>query len=129
MEADKSLELAIEEIKARIPDAWGKYISCDKGWYQLIVELDKDLTYLIPGYEVQQIKQKFGTLRYYIGYDDQKSSQEKILIARKLIEYAEYKSSITCECCGTSSLDVRARVGGWVKTLCNSCDEKRERQI
>jgi len=49
----------------RIPDGWGRCISCDAGWYPIIVELDAALANLDPNYEVQQVKEKYGTLRYY----------------------------------------------------------------
>lgn len=59
------LETAITGILRRIPDGWGRWISCDKGWYPLIVALDKELAEICPDYELHQVKEKFGTLRYY----------------------------------------------------------------
>lgn len=59
------LDTAITNILRRIPDGWGRWISCDKGWYPLIVALDKELAAICPDYELHQVKEKFGTLRYY----------------------------------------------------------------
>jgi hypothetical protein len=58
-------EDALRRILARIPDGWGRWISCDRGWYPILAELDRELTALDPLYEVQQVKEKFATLRYY----------------------------------------------------------------
>jgi len=58
-------EEALIRILMRIPDGWGRWISCDPGWYPIIVELDAALTALDPNYEVHQVKEKYGTLRYY----------------------------------------------------------------
>ncbi len=49
----------------RIPDGWGRWISCSRGWYPLLVELDEQLQALLPVYVIHQIKEKFGGLRYY----------------------------------------------------------------
>lgn len=38
----------LERILRRIPDGWGRWIGCDKGWYPLIVELDRQLAALDP---------------------------------------------------------------------------------
>ncbi|HTW41451.1 MAG TPA: hypothetical protein VMD79_03980 [Solirubrobacteraceae bacterium] len=56
---------ALAAILRRIPDGWGRWISCDRGWYALIVELDGQLSALLPSYVLHQAKEKFGGLRYY----------------------------------------------------------------
>ncbi|MDR0849348.1 MAG: hypothetical protein LBN10_10010 [Propionibacteriaceae bacterium] len=56
---------SITAILLRIPDSWGRWLSCDAGWYPLITKLDADLAALAPDYVVHQVKEKFGTLRYY----------------------------------------------------------------
>lgn len=55
------------DIMNRIPQGWGKWISMDKGWYQLIANVNNRLRTIDPGYEVHQVKEKFGSLRYYFG--------------------------------------------------------------
>lgn len=62
----------LRKILLRIPPRWGRWISCDSGWYPLIVELDKKLAEIFPDYELHQVKEKFGTLRYYIGLPELK---------------------------------------------------------
>jgi hypothetical protein len=58
-------EDALIGMLARIPDGWGRWIRCDRGWYPLLVELDEQLGALLPNYELNQVKEKFGGLRYY----------------------------------------------------------------
>jgi hypothetical protein len=55
---------------ARIPDGWGRWISCSRGWYPVICELDEQLARLFPDYHIHQVKEKYGGLRYYWDGDD-----------------------------------------------------------
>jgi len=41
-----------------------------KGWMPIIEQLDKDITALDPDYSITQIKEKFGTLRYYADFQE-----------------------------------------------------------
>jgi hypothetical protein len=52
-------------ILMRIPDGWGRWISCERGWYQLLTELDGGLAGLLPRYRIHQVKEKFAGLRFY----------------------------------------------------------------
>ena len=63
--AQDSINAAIAAILQRIPETWGREIRCEKGWYPLIISLDSELAAIYPDYELQQVKEKFGTLRYY----------------------------------------------------------------
>jgi hypothetical protein len=56
---------ALETILRRIPDGWGRWISHDAGWYPIVVGVDQRLSAIDPEYVVHQVKEKFGTLRYY----------------------------------------------------------------
>ena len=62
-----------------------------KGWQKLVDKLCKDIAKIDPDTEVSQIKEKFGTLRFY-----HQGGQE---VAR-LAEKAEQKSAFICEVCG-----------------------------
>ncbi len=62
--------------------------------------------------QVAQVKEKFGLLRIYIDNTDE--------YIDGLVSMAESISAITCEDCG---LPGEMRDGGWLRTLCNSCDE------
>lgn len=41
-----------------------------KGWVPIIEQLDKDISALDPDYQIMQVKEKFGTLRFYCDYDE-----------------------------------------------------------
>lgn len=84
----------LEAILRRIPDGWGRWIRCDKGWYPIIVALDEKIAAIAPEYEVYQVKEKFGTLRYYCSCEGEAA-------VYTLITEAERQSSTTCEACGT----------------------------
>lgn len=103
----------------RIPDGWGRWIGCDAGWYPLITALDAGLAAIAPDYELNQVKEKYGTLRYYA---EPPSSDESLRSAfDELIGAAEKRSETICERCGDrGSLCVAAR---WYKTLCDPCVE------
>jgi hypothetical protein len=58
---------ALRGMLIRIPDGWGRWISCSRGWYPLLVELDEQMRTLLPNYELHQVKEKYGGLRYYWG--------------------------------------------------------------
>jgi len=64
---------------------------------------------------VDQVKEKFGTLRfYYTGGDDYISG---------LVSMAESMSAVTCEECGAPGKRVG---GGWISTLCKTHAEARD---
>lgn len=66
---------------------------------------------------VEQVKEKFGTLRFYTtGGDD---------YIHGLISMAESMSGVTCESCGNPG---ERRGGGWVHTYCTPCEVKREEE-
>lgn len=71
----------------------------------------------LPQIEVVQVKEKYGTLRFYNrGYCEQSEA---------LIGYAETLSAETCEVCGATR-DVSLTEGSWLKTLCKVCKLKEE---
>lgn len=108
----------LERVLRRIPPRWGRWISCDRGWYPLIVRVDEQLADLDPGYAVHQIKEKFGGLRYYFQPSDGVAKSVRDAMAA-VVRAAETESDRTCERCGRSG---RPRVHqGWHKTLCDVC--------
>lgn len=44
--------------------AWAG-ISCGRGWYPILLRLDAQIAQIAPDYQVLQVKEKFGALRYY----------------------------------------------------------------
>lgn len=95
---------------------------CGDGWFHLL----KDLIYEIraiceaPGFQsegiclipaVEQVKEKYGTLRFYMSY-----TTEAVFEA---IERAEERSKETCEICGEPG--TLESVTGWYMVRCPKC--------
>lgn len=83
--------------------------------------LEKGLTKIrpvIPQVTADQVKEKFGTLRFYVtGGDD---------YIHGLISMAESMSAVTCEECGAPG---KNRGGGWVRTLCDHHEEAYQERL
>lgn len=112
----------LTDILNRIPIGWGKWISCDKGWYKIIVETNQKLRFLYPTYEIHQIKEKFGTLRYYYGIPYDESNEVDSLVYSIMADVAsnaENRSAYYCEVCG--SMGRTRERNYWYKTLCKDC--------
>lgn len=134
MEATVVISAAVDKLLERIPEKWGKYISCNPGWWLILAELETKLNYLDPDYEVNQVKEKYGTLRFY--YQPTKGGVIQDIMD-DCVRQAEYLSSKTCEMCGSSCArsipekvkwdsTVKLRNGGWYKTLCNTCAQRSD---
>ena len=108
-------EQQLRSLLERIPDGWGRWIDCGPGWYPILANLEQCLNALEPDYEVHQIKEKYGTLRFYWSGNHPDGDN--------LIDEAETRSAQTCELCGTPG---RLRSNrGWYQTLCDACAESR----
>ncbi len=92
-----------------------KYFPVGEGWRKLVTKLVEDIIKIDSTVEISQIKEKFGTLRFYIDYGNNEIFN--------LIEKAEIESGKTCESCGTKN-NVTTE-GGWVLTLCHKCRKER----
>ena len=84
------------------------------GWWPKIEKLDKQLTYLFPDYKIGQIKEKFGTLRFYA--DVPSEDEMKQSIAQSLMRAVESSTYSTCMECGQYG---ELRDSGWVRVLCD----------
>lgn len=103
------------------------------GWFDLINEVSEKLeainnTKILPKYGASecivatQVKQKFGTLRFYTNSIPEEFYEE----ANDAIVVAENKSDVTCEVCGA-----RGTVGGkgWIECLCGPCRKAMNAKI
>lgn len=43
-------------ILMRVPDGWGRWVSCERGRYPLLTELDGELALLLPRYRIHQVE-------------------------------------------------------------------------
>ena len=94
----------------------------DDGWFELLKELSDKIVTTGIAVRAVQVKEKFGTLRYYVDYPNA-TSNESYRIIEDLIRQAEQKSGETCEVCGKPGEE---RNEGWIKTLCDECNTARE---
>ena len=94
---------------------WG--FECGDGWFQILNQLMGNIQHhidwknrkgeVVPQVTLDQVKEKFGTLRfYYTGGDDYISG---------MVTMAESMSGVTCESCGKPGTQTS---GSWIKTAC-----------
>lgn len=99
----------LQEKGSRMPfDLFG--FECGDGWYDLIAECGAKIHAIDPSVRVEQVKEKFGTLRFYV-------SHYPAGVHEAVCE-AEQRSAVTCEDCGAAG---ELRQGGWLRTLCDGC--------
>jgi len=74
-------------------------------------------------FHINQIKQKFGGLRYYISfYDTDGVDNDFITNSHKYVWDMEFVAGFICEQCG---MYAEKRGGGWITTLCDGCYNER----
>lgn len=101
-----------------------------EGWLPIIMELNKKLEAIDPNYTIDQVKEKFGGLRYYytthmrrwenirlLGRWGWASAQRRNEKMYKLVQEAERECWRTCEVCGATE-NVFVKGPGWIKTVC-----------
>jgi hypothetical protein len=104
---------------------WG--FECGDGWFNILDQLMGNIQHhidwknrngeVVPQVTLDQVKEKFGTLRfYYSGGDD---------IIDGMVRMAESMTGVTCESCGNVG---ETRGGGWIHTYCQPCETKRENE-
>jgi hypothetical protein len=107
----------LRPVLARFAAGWGASVDCGEGWRPIIAQLDRDIAAIESAYEVHQIKEKFGGLRFY--YAGGTGNDARI---DELIAQAERPAAQTCELCGAPG---RARATGWIRTVCDEHAEGR----
>jgi hypothetical protein len=107
------------ELEAKLVERWPKWFhvngdkrktlmsygfECADGWFDLIWKLCEELEPLVQmdeNFEVVQVKEKFGGLRFYIARGDWRGDSTIDWDAvHKAINDAEHVSFVTCEYCG-----------------------------
>lgn len=92
-----------------------------EGWHKLLRDLEGLLNILDPDYELQQVKEKFGGLRYYA--QTQKTDVDKSF--HWAIHAAEGLSVHICEECGEPGKT--HSIYGWLHTLCDTHETERRK--
>jgi len=94
---------------------WG--VECGDGWFDLLDYLCGSLITYTYGDEeiyVDQVKEKFGRLRFYLSREDD--------VMHGMVSMAEHMSGRICETCGERG---ETRGGSWMVTLCDKHHEER----
>ena len=90
--------------------------ACGDGWFDLLDHLCKQITDAVeagaPVVTAIQVKEKFGTLRFYVSGGDATTNA--------LIDAAVAQSGSTCEQCGATSASMSA-LGGIYRVRCVRC--------
>jgi hypothetical protein len=113
-------ELNAKRLKTR---GWYGCIAPD-GWKEIVLKADEMLAFIDPDYEIHQIKEKFGTLRYYFG-TTKSGVESDIMYAVE--RWAESRSASTCERCGKFG-ELRTE-DYYIVTLCDDCNLKRLEEL
>lgn len=123
MPADsEGFEDGLRRIMMRIPDGWGRWIGCSRGWYPIIIELDEAMAAIDPDYEVHQVKEKYAGLRVYYSTLVEGAREQM----EQLVDAAEERCESTCELCGEPGTR-HTTPHGWLRTLCSSCAAASEK--
>ena len=120
-----------KQMTARFPkmftEPYGGFC-CGEGWWPILESLCGHIQHhidwknkqseVVAQVTVNQIKEKFGGLRfYYSGGDDEISG---------MVSMAESWAGHSCETCGAPG---KSRSGGWIKTLCDHHEAERQQRI
>lgn len=128
IEYDSFAKRMVAKYPAMFSKKYGGF-ACGKGWWPLLetlcgviqshIDNKQKSGQEVPQVVIEQIKEKFGTLRfYYQGGDD---------FVHGAVWLAESMTGRLCETCG--GLGSR-RSGGWVRTLCDIHEaEYQERKL
>lgn len=116
-----------EYFKATYPRIFSQeknfYWDIGDGWFQLMDELCRDIVKICADRHITiptcvQVKEKFGTFRFYLGASDggvDGTEQDRRDI-HTLISRASRISAVTCEECGAPG---ELRTDGWAQTRCD----------
>lgn len=134
MTTDQEFTKMNDTLKDHFTHVKNGYMGAGIGWYNLLYTLmncidnrlenhnkrlksDEQMAYI----QVDQIKEKFGGLRFYVtpvNCDNYLSDS-----IDGMIDMAEAMSYTICEDCGKPGI---LRSGGWIRTLCDEHEEKRQ---
>lgn len=103
------------------------YFECNSGWQNIIAEaasVIEEYNRTVENQEnwvtASQVKEKFGTLRFYI--DTWQIAEDKYAEIAAAVAEAERKSKTTCEACGSPEGTLRLQNRYHRVTLCDKCN-------
>ena len=110
------LQLQVKALVAKFDSKYYQSIDVDEGWYQIVVDCDKQLSAIDPQYTILQIKQKFGGLRYYFQPSSSEYNDELWEKMNAIVHTYEDIAWVTCEVTGNPGVLMKSS-SGWYKTL------------
>jgi hypothetical protein len=130
-QAVNEYETFAKKMEMQFPKMFeGKYggFAVSKGWWPILEKLCSNIqhhidwknreTEVVPQVAVEQIKEKFGGLRFYYQGGDE--------YIHGMVTMAESWADLACEECGAIG---KRRNGGWIRTLCDAHEaEHQERK-
>lgn len=136
---EKARQKAYAPLLDRVPEERTDQVfiftlSCGLGWKKIVFDLVKALDRIWEGYQgrkgkdnwgILQVKEKFGGLRFYVGYledenDDANARRDRSFDAIRAAEESAWK---TCERCGKPG---KLRGKGYIATVCPECEKRWE---
>jgi hypothetical protein len=128
-------ESQYEEFEKRMVEAYPKMFAepyggfaVGPGWWTVIESLCSQIQHhidwknkqseVVAQVTVNQIKEKFGGLRFYYSGGDEYISG--------LVSMAESWAACSCETCGAPG---ERREGGWIRTLCDTHETERKERF
>lgn len=143
------MDSRLEPLKARLTPEWERWgMSCPDGWVDLVVTLDQKLAEIDPDYKLHQVKEKFGTLRFYCEHEHTDKCGEipppentikehsmgyTVTIGEvacafwAAVRAAEAQSAHFCDKCGQPG-EMKV-TQGWARTLCVPHREEHEARM
>ena len=112
--SDKNYDILIEKYPKLMKIS---YVECPEGWYDVIEEAVEKLSKFEEHVRVEQIKEKFGTLRFYTDGGNEHTNT--------VISFVEYISGFICETTGKTD-DVGYNKKGWIKVHHNSLAKSKD---
>lgn len=100
----------LSAVLKRFEPGWPRRIDCEPGWHSIISAIDIELSMIDPDYTVQQIKEKFGGLRYYFN-----TKTEHWHVMNEIVAQYEQVAWRTCEISGQPGV-LMVKLG-WYRTL------------
>jgi hypothetical protein len=112
MELQKRFPNVLKNLYGRVDQTCMAFgIECGSGWDDLIENTLEQLEAVNQDVVIDQIKEKFGTLRIYFSGGGKE--------AEDIVGVAERQSALICESCGADGILTRNR--HWLMTACDKC--------
>jgi len=122
-------------LRIKHPELYKKiYFECGSGWFDILDKVAEKIERLETAGKIRiepsQIKEKFGSMRYYY-YEMHRATKDKEKqrifsdIISDVIHKAETETENTCEQCGKFG---SINNTGWLQCLCDPCRTKQEQE-